>query len=161
MPIADFMLCSAVSRSERVSERNLTIMTRREALKKTALATVACAAASAVPTALAQAAYAAPAPEGPFRLPPLLYTYDALEPYIDAETMQIHHDKHHAAYVANLNKAVTDPYIASRPIKRILRNLSAVPEDVRTAVRNNGGGHYNHSIFWKIMKKNGGGQPRA
>src|SRR4051812_25013466 len=100
------------------------MMTRREALKKTALATVACAAASAVPTAFAEGTY--PTAAGPFRLPPLLYAYDALEPHIDAETMQIHHDKHHAAYVANLNKVVTDPKIASWPVERLLRNLSSV-----------------------------------
>lgn len=128
------------------------------------MATVACAATSAFNSAKAQSSPQmtfSTSKGGPFWQSPLPYAYDALEPYIDAETMQIHHDLHHAAYVANLNKAVTDPKIASWPIERLLRNLNAVPEDVRAAVRNNGGGHYNHTIFWKMMKKNGGGEPQA
>lgn len=143
------------------------MMTRREALKKAALATVACAATSALNTVRAESASttstidALTAPKGPFWLAPLPYAYDALEPFIDAETMRIHHDVHCAAYVGNLNKAVTDPKIASWPIDRLLRNLDAAPENVRAAIRNYGGGHYNHSIFWKMMKKNGGGEPGA
>jgi Fe-Mn family superoxide dismutase len=140
------------------------MMTRREALKKAAMATVACAATSTIQSIKAQssadASFAAPK-TGPFWLAPLPYSYDALEPFIDAETMQIHHDLHHATHIANLNKAVTDPKIASWPIDRLLRHLDAAPENVRAAIRNNGGGHYNHSVFWKMMKKNGGGEPHA
>ena len=143
------------------------MMTRREALKKAAMATVACAATSALTTAKAQSSPATPsidtltAPKGPFWIAPLPYAYDALEPFIDAETMRIHHDVHHAAYVTHLNEVVADPRIASWPIDRLLRNLDAVPENARAAVRNYGGGHYNHSVFWKMMKKNGGGEPGA
>ena len=91
---------------------------------------------------------------------PLPYTYDALEPYIDAKTMEIHHDKHHAAYVANLNKALEGhPELEKLPLEELLAQIGKVPEAVRTAVRNNGGGHLNHSMFWKIMKKGGGGEP--
>ncbi|MCZ2152513.1 MAG: superoxide dismutase [Bryobacterales bacterium] len=98
----------------------------------------------------------------PFTLPPLPYAADALEPHIDALTMTIHHDKHHAAYVANLNNAVKgQPSLAGKSLEEMLGNLNAVPEAVRTAVRNNGGGHANHSLFWTVMKKNGGGQPKG
>ena len=91
---------------------------------------------------------------------PLPYAYDALEPYIDAKTMEIHHDKHHAAYVANLNKALEGhPELEKLPLEELLAQIGKVPEAVRTAVRNNGGGHLNHSMFWKIMKKGGGGEP--
>ena len=93
-------------------------------------------------------------------LPPLPYPFDALEPYIDAKTMEIHHDKHHAAYVNNLNKALEgQPELQKLPVEELLTQISKVPEAVRTAVRNNGGGHLNHSMFWKIMKKGGGGDP--
>jgi Fe-Mn family superoxide dismutase len=93
-------------------------------------------------------------------LPPLPYASDALEPYIDKTTMEIHHDKHHAAYVANLNKALESaPELQGRSVEELLAgNLSAVPESIRTAVRNNGGGHVNHTMFWQILK-NGGGAP--
>ena len=95
-----------------------------------------------------------------FTLPKLPYAYDALEPFIDAKTMEIHHDKHHAAYVANLNKAVAGTEWATRPIAEVLLNLDKVPEKIRTAVRNNGGGHYNHSLFWQMMAPKGkGGKP--
>ena len=98
--------------------------------------------------------------EGAFTLPPLGYAFDALEPHIDALTMQIHHDKHHAAYVANLNKAVAEfPELGKKRVEDLLRDLNAVPETIRTAVRNQGGGHYNHTLFWQMMKKGGGGQP--
>src|SRR5580658_5288657 len=134
------------------------MMTRRQALKITALASVAYAAAS--PLRLANAQPAPAAPSGPFTLPPLPYAFDALEPHIDAQTMQIHHDKHHAAYVANLNKAVAPfPDLGKKPVEDLLKDLSAVPEKVRTVVRNNGGGHYNHSLFWQMMNKNAGGEP--
>ena len=93
-------------------------------------------------------------------LPPLPYPFDALEPYIDAKTMEIHHDKHHGAYVNNLNKALeANPELQKLPVEELLARIGKVPEAVRTAVRNNGGGHLNHSMFWKIMKKGGGGEP--
>ena len=95
-----------------------------------------------------------------FELPALPYGYDALEPYIDTATMQIHHDKHHAAYVNNLNAAIEKhPELAGKSIEDLLGNLGSVPDDIRTAVRNNGGGHWNHSMFWEIMAPNAGGEP--
>jgi Fe-Mn family superoxide dismutase len=95
-----------------------------------------------------------------YTLPPLPYAYDALEPYIDAQTMQLHHDKHHAAYVNNLNAAIEKhPELASRPLEALLRDLNTVPEDIRTAVRNHGGGAWNHTLFWEIMAPNAGGAP--
>jgi Fe-Mn family superoxide dismutase len=95
-----------------------------------------------------------------FSLPPLPYDYAALEPHIDTQTMQIHHDKHHAAYVNNLNAALESyPNVASQSIEDILRNINDVPEAARQAVINNGGGHANHTLFWEIMGPNGGGEP--
>jgi superoxide dismutase, Fe-Mn family len=95
-------------------------------------------------------------------LPPLPYDFADLEPHIDAQTMQIHHGKHHAAYVNNLNSAVEKhSSLQGRSAEDLIRNLSGVPEDVRTAVRNNGGGHVNHSMFWEIMGPGGGGAPRG
>jgi superoxide dismutase, Fe-Mn family len=95
-----------------------------------------------------------------FTQDPLPYDFSALEPHIDAQTMQIHHGKHHAAYVTNLNTAVQKhPELANKSAEDLIRDLNGVPEDVRTAVRNNGGGHVNHTMFWKIMKANGGGAP--
>ncbi len=95
-----------------------------------------------------------------FELPPLPYALDALEPHIDARTMEIHHDRHHATYVNNLNGAIEKhPELASRTLEELLGNLAAVPEDIRTVVRNNGGGHLNHSIFWEIIGPGGGGEP--
>jgi Fe-Mn family superoxide dismutase len=96
----------------------------------------------------------------PFTLPPLPYAFDALEPFIDAKTMEIHHDKHHGAYVTNLNKALEGHAdLQNKSIEDLLEDLNTLPEAIRTAVRNNGGGHLNHSMFWKIMKKGGGGEP--
>jgi len=94
-----------------------------------------------------------------FELPPLPYDYNALEPYIDTQTMQLHHDKHHAAYVTNLNNALGNHEFASLSVDDVLRRINEVPENIRTAVRNNGGGHSNHTMFWQIMKPNGGGEP--
>jgi Fe-Mn family superoxide dismutase len=95
-----------------------------------------------------------------FEVPPLLYDYNALEPYIDTQTMQLHHDKHHAAYVNNLNAALQgQPQLASWRAEDLLKRINEVPENIRTAVRNNGGGHVNHIMFWLIMKPNGGGEP--
>jgi Fe-Mn family superoxide dismutase len=93
-------------------------------------------------------------------LPPLPYPSDALEPHIDKQTMEIHHGKHHNAYVTNLNAALEKhPELQSKSIEDLLKGISSVPEDVRTAVRNNGGGHYNHAMFWQIMGPKAGGQP--
>jgi len=95
-----------------------------------------------------------------FELPPLPYPNDALEPHIDARTMEIHHDRHHGTYVTNLNAALQNsPELANLSIEELLRNLDRVPEAARTAVRNNGGGHANHTMFWQIMGPNGGGPP--
>ncbi len=95
-----------------------------------------------------------------YKLPDLPYAFDALEPHIDAKTMEIHHDKHHAAYVNNVNKALEGhDDLASKSIEDLMSNLDAVPENVRTAVRNNGGGHVNHSLFWQLLSPNGGGAP--
>ena len=94
-----------------------------------------------------------------FSLPDLPYAFDALEPHIDARTMEIHHDKHHQAYVDNANKALEGTEWADRPVEDILQNLDKLPEDRRMAVRNNAGGHANHTLFWEIMSPDGGGQP--
>ena len=94
-----------------------------------------------------------------FEVPALPYDYDALEPHIDEETMRVHHDKHHQAYVDNANKALEGTEWADRPIEQILDNLDLLPEDKRTAVRNNAGGHANHSLFWELMNPDGGGEP--
>jgi Fe-Mn family superoxide dismutase len=95
-------------------------------------------------------------------LPPLPYPADSLEPYIDKLTMEIHHDKHHGTYVTNLNKALEgQANLQALSIEELLSNLDRVPENIRTTVRNNGGGHMNHSMFWKIMKKGGGGEPKG
>jgi superoxide dismutase, Fe-Mn family len=116
--------------------------------------------AAVAAVALARDACAQATP-GPFQLPPLGYPFNALEPHIDARTMEIHHDRHHAAYVANLNNAVKDhANIASMPLQDILAKLGEMPEAVRTALRNNGGGHANHTMFWQIMGP-GGGQPQG
>ena len=130
------------------------MMTRRKAIKNLALTTGA--------VALAAPAFAvdAPAAEGVFKLPPLGYDYDALEPYIDAETMKLHHDKHHAGYVSKLNAAVAEaPGLEKKTIREILTSLDSAPEAVRAALRNNGGGHANHTLFWRMLKKSEGGKP--
>ncbi|MFO0840601.1 MAG: superoxide dismutase [Phycisphaerae bacterium] len=97
-----------------------------------------------------------------YELPKLPYAFDALEPHIDARTMEIHHGKHHNAYVTNVNKAL-EPHaaLAAKPIDQLLREIASVPENVRQAVINNGGGHANHSLFWQIMGKGKGGEPRG
>lgn len=97
-----------------------------------------------------------------FELPSLPYAYDALEPYIDAQTMEIHYTKHHNGYVTKLNAALEKhSNLAGKSLEDLVGNLNSVPEDIRTAVRNNGGGHYNHSIFWRVMSPNGGGEPKG
>ncbi|MCX6066461.1 MAG: superoxide dismutase, partial [Chloroflexi bacterium] len=97
-----------------------------------------------------------------FELAPLPYSYDALEPFIDTQTMTIHHDKHHAAYVTNLNAALDKhPELGGWSLHDLVAKLNEVPEDIRTAVRNHGGGHYNHDMFWNIMAPNAGGEPKG
>ncbi len=95
-----------------------------------------------------------------YQLPPLPYAFNALEPHIDARTMEIHHDKHHAAYIAKANAALEgQAELAAKSVEELISNLSAVPENVRTVLRNNGGGHANHSLFWTVMAPNAGGKP--
>jgi superoxide dismutase, Fe-Mn family len=95
----------------------------------------------------------------PFEVPPLPYDYAALEPHIDEQTMRVHHDKHHQAYVDNANKALEGTEWADNPVESVLASLDAMPEEIRTAVRNNAGGHANHSLFWELMSPDGGGDP--
>ena len=97
-----------------------------------------------------------------FELPKLTYTFNALEPHIDAQTMEIHHGKHHNAYVTNLNNAIAGKgNLESKSVEELITNISAIPQDIRNAVRNNGGGHWNHSFFWTLLTPNGGGQPKG
>jgi len=132
---------------------------RRDVLRATGVAALA----ASVPAFAAGWAWAGDAaPSGPFTLPPLPYDPAALEPHIDATTMGLHHDKHHAAYVTNLNKALADHGdLAKLPLEEILAKLDDVPEAIRAAVRNNGGGHANHSMFWQIMGAPGGPGPEG
>lgn len=125
---------------------------RRELLRTLGVSSAAAfALKTAAPNAMAAEAFSVPA---------LPYAFDALEPHIDAQTMQIHHDRHHAAYVTNLNAALAKaPELQNKTIEEIVSNLNAVPEAIRTAVRNNGGGHANHAFFWQIMAPKAGGQP--
>jgi Fe-Mn family superoxide dismutase len=95
----------------------------------------------------------------PYEVPPLPYDYSALEPHIDEQTMHLHHDKHHQAYVDNANKALAGTEWEDRPVEAVLANLEILPEEIRGAVRNNAGGHANHSLFWEIMSPDGGGEP--
>jgi len=133
------------------------MITRRKAIQQTVLVTAAAGVAAALSDSLNAAAPAAP--DGPFKLAPLPYPADALEPHIDAQTMTIHHGRHHQAYVTNLNKALAGhDALAKKSIEQIVRNLDDVPESIRAAVRNNGGGHLNHTLFWQMMKK-GGSKP--
>ncbi|MCL4786868.1 MAG: superoxide dismutase [Verrucomicrobia bacterium] len=136
------------------------MMTRRQAIKTTALAATTVATLS---HAFAQGrAGSSLQPPAPFTLPPLPYASDALEPHIDAQTMEIHHGRHHKAYVDNLVKAVAEfPDLSRKSIEDLVKELNSVPEKIRTAVRNNGGGHYNHALFWQMMKKDGGGEPKG
>jgi Fe-Mn family superoxide dismutase len=129
-------------------------MTRREWLKTMTIGTVGVSAGARLGSGVA-----AVAPEdaaGPFELPPLPYPIDAIEPHLDAQTMQIHHDRHHAAYVNNLNAAIAKhPSLEALALDQLLPRLEALPEDVRLAIRNNGGGHANHSLFWPSLAKGG------
>src|SRR6516162_3179743 len=136
------------------------MMTRREAIKAVALT----AGAFTIAPSILRGENAGANASGsvyPFKLPELGYSFDALEPYIDAQTMQIHHDKHNGAYVENLNKALAQApeAIQKMSLEELLLNLDKIPDNIRTAVRNNAGGHYNHSIFWQLLKKNEGGKP--
>jgi len=97
----------------------------------------------------------------PYSVPPLPYPYDALEPHIDKETMEFHHDKHHQAYVDKANAALEGTEWADRDVEDVLKNLGSLPADKKTAVKNNGGGHYNHTLFWESMGPNGGGSPQG
>ena len=135
------------------------MINRRQAIQNAALfgAAVSTLGVASIPNL-----QAADAATGPFSLPPLPYAFDALEPHIDAKTMEIHHGKHHAAYVTNLNKAVAGhEALSKRTAEQLIRNLDELPDSIRAAVRNNGGGHANHSLFWQTMKKGGGGQPKG
>ncbi len=96
-----------------------------------------------------------------YSLPQLPYPYEALEPHIDARTMEIHHTKHHQAYITNVNKAIEGTELEKKSVEELISELSAVPENIRTVVRNHGGGHANHSLFWTIMGPQGGGQPQG
>jgi len=138
------------------------MMTRRQAIKTTAFATVAAATNSGTMGQQPDPGLGTTKPNGSFTLPPLPYALDALKPYIDARTMEIHHDRHHKAYVDNLNKAVAEfPELGKKSVEDLLKDLTSVPEKIRPAVRNHGGGHHNHSLFWQMMKKDGGGDPKA
>jgi Fe-Mn family superoxide dismutase len=131
---------------------------RRTALK--AVAMVPAAAPMLLTSTTSAAGAAAEAPTGPYRLEALPYPADALEPFIDAQTMEIHHGRHHAGYVRGLNNAVSKhPDLAEKSPKELISRLGAVPEEIRTAVRNSGGGHVNHTLFWQILKRNGGATP--
>jgi len=130
-------------------------MTRRELLS-----TVGAAAVAAVASPRLAAVGQTPAPAGPYTLAPLPYPAAALEPHIDAQTMTIHHGRHHQTYVTGLNTALAkEPAAAGRSLEDLLRNLGTVPEGIRTAVQNHGGGHYNHMQFWAVMAPNAGGAP--
>jgi Fe-Mn family superoxide dismutase len=114
----------------------------------------------AAPKVLSKPTRVTPATGDVFKLSPLPYNYNALEPHIDASTMKFHHDKHHAAYVKNLNTAINKyPNLKTRTLEQLLQNISQLPQDIQATVRNNGGGHLNHTMFWQIMSPKGGGKP--
>ncbi len=140
------------------------MLTRRQLIIGTPAAVLATAVASKAFAATTDDAghQAAPAPAGPFTLPALGYAVDALEPHIDAQTMMIHHDRHHQTYVTNLNNAVANlPDLRARTVEDLVKNIATLPETVRTAVRNSGGGHLNHTMFWTSLKKGGSAPPSA
>lgn len=147
------------------------MITRRKAVQKTLGAAAVLAFASrsssllqgqtATPAAPA-AGVSGTAPAGPFHLPKLPYAYDALEPHIDAQTMEIHYSKHHAAYVNNLNKALAShPKLHEKSLEEIIKDIPSLPAEIQTTVRNNAGGAFNHSLFWHMMSKGGGGEPKG
>ena len=126
---------------------------------RSSIASVTTSLAGQTPT-ISAAAPNTQAPSGEFVLPPLAYDYDVLEPYIDQQTMMLHHDKHHASYVENLNAAIADyPELQGQSVEALLQNLETIPEDIRTTVRNNGGGHANHTLFWETMTPGGQSVP--
>ncbi len=132
-------------------------MHRRQFVRWSALAATAFATSTSLTTRSSSAAALAA-----HELPKLPYAYDALEPHIDARTMEIHHSRHHQAYVTNLNNALADhSNLAGMSLEQLIRGIDSVPESIRTAVRNNGGGHINHNLFWEIMAPNKGGEPRG
>ena len=136
----------------------MTNLTRRQALKSAGLLSAGFFLNTSITRSLAQAAAAS----GPHTLPALPYAFNALEPHFDAKTMEIHHDKHHAAYVTNLNKALADyPDLQKLSAEELLKDLTKVPEKIRTAVRNHAGGHYNHSLFWQTLRPEGGTGPEG
>ena len=139
------------------------MLTRRELLSTAGGAALAAVAGPRLHAAAPLTAFAPPqAATGPFTLPPLPYPVAALEPHIDAQTMTIHHDRHHQGYVNGLNAALAkEPSVAGRSLDDMLSNLGAVPEGIRTAVQNSGGGHYNHTQFWTLMSPSGGGSPHG
>jgi Fe-Mn family superoxide dismutase len=138
------------------------LTTRRQALKTITAAAIASTAlarfSASAQIQVATSTVAAPTPTGPYKLPPLPYDYDALEPHIDTLTMHLHHDKHHAAYVTKLNEALAKEPTFTPPanVDDLLKNLSAVPDSIQLAVRNQGGGHSNHSLFWQTLSAKGG-----
>jgi superoxide dismutase, Fe-Mn family len=135
---------------------------RRSFLGASAAALAASGAAGMLTPAAAQAQATPAAPTGPYKLPKLGYAYDALEPNIDAETMEIHYTKHHQGYVDKLNAAVAKyPELAKLSAEDLVKKLDAIPEEIRTAVQNNGGGHVNHTFFWKIIGPGKGGEPKG
>jgi superoxide dismutase, Fe-Mn family len=141
------------------------MISRRQAIK-TVLGTAAIASVLPLAKSFGQdkkpAAPAEVVPEGPFKLPALGYALDALEPHIDAKTMEIHHGKHHAAYVKNLNVALKDHAdLQKKSIEDLVKGWESLPEAIKSPVRNNGGGHYNHSLFWQMLSKTGGGAPKG
>ena len=141
------------------SRMNLPNLTRRGIFRLGAASLVAGAFGDRL-FAQAAAPAAVPTPSGPYTLPPLPYAFDALEPHVDAETMRIHHDKHHQAYITNANKILADhPKLSKLTPEELLLQLDEVPEAIRTGLRNNVGGHYNHSLFWLMMSPTGGGAP--
>jgi Fe-Mn family superoxide dismutase len=129
--------------------RTMTPMSRRDLLRTAGAGAALLALPSVTPAA-------DPPAKGGFTLPPLPYAFDALEPHIDAKTMEIHHDRHHKAYVDNLNKALAGTEWAGKTVEEVLVNLAKLPDKVRGAARNNGGGHYNHTLFWQMMSPKGG-----
>jgi superoxide dismutase, Fe-Mn family len=136
------------------------IATRRKFLYLLSMGTTGTFFGTATNSSWAAPSNASAATTDVFKLPPLTYDYNALEPHIDATTMKFHHDKHHAAYVKNLNVAVNKyPQLKTKTVEELLTNLSKLPKDIQSTIRNNGGGHLNHTMYWQIMGPKGGGAP--
>lgn len=138
------------------------MLNRRAALKNITLTSAAALAGSWLGSARAETNSVPTVTAEPYVLPPLSFAPEALEPHVDAMTMQIHHGKHHAAYIKNLNQALdAHPELKTRSLENLLQNLNDLPRDIFTAVRNNGGGHFNHSLFWQCLSPKGGGRPQG